>query len=143
MGQYISCLECSNCSEKTYTFDVFMDVSLPLPEPKITSSYYSKYSSASDSVSLLSCFDEFSKGELLEDFKCGKCKQKGHCSRKTRIYRLPKILVIHLKRFSFNSRYEKRKIKTSVSYPITGLHLDDYLVKSQPSEYSLYGVTHH
>lgn len=41
-----------------------------------------------------------------EDYKCDKCKSKGTCKKKLLLYKLPKILVITLKRF------ENRIIKT-------------------------------
>ena len=91
----------------------------------------------------MDCFSDFGKEEeIAEDYRCESCKKKGYCVRKTTINKLPNILVIHLKRFSFTA-YSKKKISTSVSFPITGLNLSEYCSKDISSEYNLYGISHH
>ena len=95
-------------------------------------------------MTLMDCLDEFSKTEdIAKDYKCDSCKKKGYCTKKTKIYQLPKILVIHLKRFSFASTYKKSKINASVKFPITGLDLTEYTFNTQASQYNLYGISHH
>lgn len=127
-------IKCEKCGNWSLTFDTFMDLSLPIASKSSSSkysmggssSYSSSYSSYGESsVSLSDCLDEFAKVENLDtDYKCEKCKS-GNCKRWTSIYTLPKILVIHLKWFSFTSSY-KKKISTSVNFPLTGLNLSDY-----------------
>jgi ubiquitin carboxyl-terminal hydrolase 2/21 len=56
---------------------------------------------------------------------CSRCKEKRRCTKRYTIERLPKILVIHLKRFS-KIRYNN-KINVNVDYPIEKLNMSKYL----------------
>lgn len=38
---------------------------------------------------------------LVEDFYCSGCKKQRDCSKVTELFRLPKVLVIQLKRFQY------------------------------------------
>ena len=119
----MSAIKCGNCNYESLTFDMFMDLSVPIASK---SSYKSSYYGSSDSVSLSDCLAELTKEEDLDtDYRCESCSKRGNCKKKTTIYTLPKILVIHLKRFKFSS-YSKSKISTSVSFPITGLDLSEF-----------------
>lgn len=74
-------------------------------------------------VDIYSCFDEFIKSERLgkEDaWYCPKCKEHREASKKLDLFKLPDILVIHLKRFS-HSRYHRDKIENFVSEKYTNL----------------------
>lgn len=53
---------------------------------------------------------------------CAKCKTKRRCTKKFSIQKCPKILVLHLKRFS-QSR-ARSKLNTDVDFPIENLRLD-------------------
>jgi len=104
-----------------------MDLSLPIPSKSSSykSSSYSYSSYGDTSVSLSDCLSEFAKIEDLDsDYRCENCK-KGKCKKRTTIQILPKILVIHLKWFSYSS-YSKKKISTTVTFPVTGLNLSEY-----------------
>ena len=49
-----------------------------------------------------SCFQAFSREELLtgaDQWYCAKCKEQRDILKKLELYRLPKILIIQLKRF--------------------------------------------
>jgi ubiquitin carboxyl-terminal hydrolase 4/11/15 len=55
-----------------------------------------------DQISLDSCFSAFSREELLtgaDQWYCSKCKEQRDILKKLELYRLPKILIIQLKRF--------------------------------------------
>ena len=56
------------------------------------------------------------------DRYCSGCKkhQKGKMTQ--RLYRLPDILVIHIKRFNMTARF-REKIRSKVVYPLTGLDM--------------------
>ena len=49
-------------------------------------------------------------------FKCSSCKRKVDISKDLTIYRFPKILVVHLKRFQ-QSASRATKLNTSVKFP--------------------------
>jgi ubiquitin C-terminal hydrolase len=56
---------------------------------------------------------------------CYKCKSRNAHTKRISIEKLPKVLVVHLKRFLF-SPYSY-KISTNVEYPIDGLDISKYL----------------
>lgn len=73
---------------------------------------------------------------------CPVCKVPQQASKKLDLWRLPDILVLHLKRFSF-SRYLKDKLETFVDFPIHGLDLSRYIPGKAVALYELYAVTNH
>lgn len=99
-------------------------------------------------VSLYACLETFLKEEPLgpEDmWYCPSCKKHQQASKKLDLWRLPEVLVIHLKRFSYN-RYTKNKLETLVDFPIKGLDLSNYIVsKTQElrNKYELYAISNH
>ncbi|XP_042476652.1 ubiquitin carboxyl-terminal hydrolase 8-like isoform X1 [Macadamia integrifolia] len=101
-----------------------------------------------ESVSLYACLEAFLKEEPLgpEDmWYCPGCKKHRQASKKLDLWRLPEILVIHLKRFSY-SRFMKNKLETFVDFPIHGLDLSTYIAhnNSQLSHrYMLYAISNH
>jgi len=48
---------------------------------------------------------------------CPVCKRHEQATKKFDIWQLPRVLVIHLKRFSY-TRYWRDKLDTSVDFPI-------------------------
>ena len=50
---------------------------------------------------------------LNTGFKCSKCKRKVDIEKDLTIYRFPKLLVIHLKRFCQDG-YNRSKLTTTV-----------------------------
>ncbi|KAF8323520.1 uncharacterized protein EI90DRAFT_3076907 [Cantharellus anzutake] len=78
-------------------------------------------------LNLDDCLDEFTKEERLgEDdlWYCPRCKEHRQATKKFEIWKLPDILVVHLKRFS-NSRLLRDKIDAIVEFPIEGLDLEN------------------
>ncbi|XP_057536456.1 ubiquitin carboxyl-terminal hydrolase 8 [Amaranthus tricolor] len=99
-------------------------------------------------VSLYRCLEAFLKEEPLgpEDmWYCPGCKQHRQATKKLDLWRLPEILVIHLKRFSY-SRYTKNKLETYVDFPVDNLDLSMYIAckNMQTScRYVLYAISNH
>jgi ubiquitin carboxyl-terminal hydrolase 4/11/15 len=75
---------------------------------------------------------------------CGKCRKHVQVTKKMEVYRLPKVLMIHLKRFKQHGYYGT-KINKTIHFPIEGLDLTDYLVErpERPPVYDLYAVSNH
>lgn len=76
-------------------------------------------------ISLQDCLDEFTKEEKLgEDdlWYCPRCKKHQQATKKFDIWKVPDILVVHLKRFS-NSRTLRDKIDAFIDFPVEGLDL--------------------
>ncbi|GAB2285625.1 hypothetical protein Dimus_020067 [Dionaea muscipula] len=101
-----------------------------------------------ESVSLYKCLEAFLKEEPLgpEDmWYCPRCKEHRQASKKLDLWRLPEILVIHLKRFSYN-KYMKNKLDTYVDFPVHDLDLASYIANNNthPStRYMLYAISNH
>lgn len=77
-------------------------------------------------ITLHDCLEEFTKEEKLgEDdlWYCPRCKKHQQATKRFDLWKLPEILVVHLKRFS-NSRILRDKIDTFVDFPIEGLDLE-------------------
>ncbi|XP_033100185.1 ubiquitin carboxyl-terminal hydrolase 2-like [Anneissia japonica] len=130
VGQLKSILECSECQNCSVTFDPFWDLSLPIPRNK-------------RDATLIDCLKEFTKQEVLEGEErpmCSKCKMKRKCLKSFSIQRFPKILVIHLKRFSGYS-----KLSNFVDFPVSNLDLGPFASKScnTPHRYDLIATSNH
>ncbi|CAN1171125.1 Ubiquitin carboxyl-terminal hydrolase 8, partial [Linum perenne] len=99
-------------------------------------------------VSLYSCLEAFLKEEPLgpEDmWYCPGCKEHRQASKKLDLWRLPEILVIHLKRFSYN-QYMKNKLETLVDFPTDDLDLETYISYKNEQlshRYVLYAISNH
>lgn len=56
----------------------------------------------SDDVTLEDCLREFKQEETLDDdnmWYCNKCKEHVHATKTMELYRLPRVMIITLKRF--------------------------------------------
>ncbi|XP_078162483.1 ubiquitin-specific protease 8 isoform X2 [Carex rostrata] len=102
-----------------------------------------------ESVTLYQCLDKFINEEPLgpdDMWYCPSCKEHRQASKKLDLWRLPEILVIHLKRFSYN-RYTKNKLETYVDFPICDLDLSKYITHrvddSASTHYRLYAISNH
>ncbi|CAF1870445.1 hypothetical protein Bca4012_034347 [Brassica carinata] len=102
----------------------------------------------SEPLSLYACLEAFLREEPLvpdEMWFCPQCNERRQASKKLDLWRLPEVLVIHLKRFSY-SRSMKHKLETFVNFPIHDLDLTKYVANknlSQPQLYELYALTNH
>ncbi|GLJ47751.1 hypothetical protein SUGI_1008530 [Cryptomeria japonica] len=101
-----------------------------------------------DSISLYACLEAFLSEEPLAPehmWYCPCCKERRQASKKLDLWRLPKVLVVHLKRFSY-SRSMKNKLETLVNFPIHDLDLTKYVARRhglQRHLYQLYAVSNH
>uniref|UniRef100_A0A4W3JQ38 Ubiquitin carboxyl-terminal hydrolase 8 n=1 Tax=Callorhinchus milii TaxID=7868 RepID=A0A4W3JQ38_CALMI len=132
-GQFKSTVQCLTCYKKSRTFEAFMYLSLSL--------------GTSNKCSLQDCVRMFSKEEKLTDdnrFHCSHCKTHRDATKKLEIWKLPPILLIHLKRFSFEGRW-KQKLQTNVDFPLENLDLSPYVIgpKHNIKRYNLYSASNH
>uniref|UniRef100_A0A2P2LYE8 Ubiquitin carboxyl-terminal hydrolase n=3 Tax=Rhizophora mucronata TaxID=61149 RepID=A0A2P2LYE8_RHIMU len=99
-------------------------------------------------LSLYNCLEAFLREEPLvpEDmWYCPQCKEQRQASKKLDLWRLPEVLVIHLKRFSY-SRSMKHKLETFVNFPIHDFDLTNYIANKNNTRrqlYELYALTNH
>ncbi|XP_046684242.1 ubiquitin carboxyl-terminal hydrolase 32 isoform X2 [Homalodisca vitripennis] len=80
-------------------------------------------------INLDYCLEAFTKEEQLGDeekYYCSKCKQHQLASKKLEIWRLPPILIVHLKRFQFlNGKWVKSQ--KVVKFPLHNFEPTSYL----------------
>ncbi|CAK7318591.1 Ubiquitin carboxyl-terminal hydrolase 2 [Vulpes lagopus] len=134
VGQLKSSLTCTDCGYCSTVFDPFWDLSLP-----ITKRGYPE-------VTLTDCMRLFTKEDVLDgDEKptCCRCRARKRCIKKFSIQRFPKILVLHLKRFS-ESRIRTSKLTTFVNFPLRDLDLREFASENtNHAVYNLYAVSNH
>lgn len=100
------------------------------------------------SYTLEDCLDEFTGDEKLSSddlWYCPRCKKHQRVSKKLDIWKLPEILVIHLKRFS-QDRTRGSKIDTLVDFPIDELDMRDRVLSNAEDGsliYDLYAIDNH
>uniref|UniRef100_A0AAQ4PE41 ubiquitinyl hydrolase 1 n=1 Tax=Gasterosteus aculeatus aculeatus TaxID=481459 RepID=A0AAQ4PE41_GASAC len=99
------------------------------------------------------CLNLFTKPEVLapeEAWYCPKCQQHREASKQLLLWRLPNVLIIQLKRFSFRSFIWRDKINDMVDFPVRNLDLSQFCIgqkdeeqMQQPPIYDLYAVINH
>jgi len=104
---------------------------------------------SSEAVPLSSCLDAFTEKEVLTQdnaWYCSKCREFQIASKKIDLWRLPDLLIIHLKRFSFD-RMWRQKINSLVNFPLNNLDLKKWVSPNcrltQSTTYNLYGASMH
>ncbi|XP_069470458.1 ubiquitin carboxyl-terminal hydrolase 2 isoform X2 [Ambystoma mexicanum] len=134
VGQLKSSLTCTECGYCSTVFDPFWDLSLPIAKKGYPE------------VSLMDCIRLFTKEDILDgDEKptCYRCKARRKCTKKFTIQKFPKILVLHLKRFS-EARIRTSKLSTFISFPLKDLDLREFSSDlSAHTVYNLCAVSNH
>ncbi|CAG9817810.1 unnamed protein product [Phaedon cochleariae] len=121
VGQLKSTLRCTFCGYCSETFDPFWELSLPIPQ-------------RSGQLSLSHCLDSFTSVEILDG-------EENQLARY--INKFPKILVIHLNRFSQTVEFSE-KLNTLVDFPLIGLDMSPYAAEDiVPCPYNLYAISNH
>lgn len=125
-GQMRSTLTCLTCRHTNTRFEPFMYLSLPM-------------SAACRTIS--DCLELYLAQENMvgaDQWYCGKCQAHRDATKKTDLWILPPILIVHLKRFSFNEYGQLgSKNNAEIYYPIQDWDLSHF-VCSQGSEHPLY-----
>lgn len=123
-GMLTSTLTCTYCKCHSKTFEEFNCLSLPIPSETRCNIY--------------ECLRHFLQPERIPAWECPRCNQKREAEKEIDIHRLPKILIIHLKRFSQDGRW-RQKLQTVVDFPVDS-RLD---VGHQLTTYNLLAVVNH
>lgn len=102
------------------------------------------------------CINLFTRREKLEKdnaWYCSKCKAHKEALKKMEIYKVPPVLILHLKRFktqkasSIGPFYwgQGKKINVTIDFPINGLDLREYVLgpDRENAIYDLYAVSNH
>ena len=127
---------CSICGTSSNKFEPFTTLSLSISDKSQT---------------IEDCFSKMVEEEQMEEcnkYLCDFCGVKNRSYTKTQIWNPPKILVIHLKRFSINDYgIPTGKITKKINYPIKNLSIEKFIDSSSPyiksSKYDLTSVVLH
>ncbi|KAK9513056.1 hypothetical protein O3M35_001336 [Rhynocoris fuscipes] len=98
-------------------------------------------------IDILDCISLFTTCEKLsadDAWYCPACQKHQRATKKFDLWKLARILIIHLKRFSY-SRCRHDKIDSLIDFPVNDLTLADYLTNTEgPNiKYDLIGVCNH
>lgn len=130
-GQYHSRLVCTKCNKYSNNFDPFCLTSLP-----ITSRCHNIYD----------CFDEFSRSEELDSdnqWKCEHCGELSNAQKVITFWKLPKIMIVVLKRFNYGLSLSK--INRKIDFPLDDLDMTNYVdgYYKYESKYEAFGIINH
>eukprot|EP00546_Thalassionema_frauenfeldii_P005026 CAMPEP_0178910418 /NCGR_PEP_ID=MMETSP0786-20121207/9088_1 /TAXON_ID=186022 /ORGANISM="Thalassionema frauenfeldii, Strain CCMP 1798" /LENGTH=943 /DNA_ID=CAMNT_0020582671 /DNA_START=199 /DNA_END=3026 /DNA_ORIENTATION=- len=141
-GMHRSHVTCPICGRESIKFDVYSSISVPVPTSKSQAPVY-----------LNECLEKFTEGEQLDEnnaWYCPNCKRHVCALKMLAVWSLPDILIIHLKRFTYetkNGKVERSKIEDKVLFPIENLDLTEFLLgpvdPDAPPIYNLFGVSEH
>ncbi|KAJ3373124.1 hypothetical protein GGF31_001112 [Allomyces arbusculus] len=146
-GQLQSTITCLTCGQKSVTFDVFWDLSVPLvvrrepAEPGAgRNGVYGRPVLAP--VALEDCLREFARDEELDPnewYHCPRCQRRERSSKRLQVHRAPPVLVVHLKRFASL----RAKLSVPVDFPVNHLDLSVAATAPVPATYKLVAVVQH
>lgn len=112
-SQFESRLSCQRCGHVWSTFDPYSLVPVEIPNQAVT---------------IYDCLDQFMLSEELENVICERCSEqhgKTNVDKQFRLWTLPKMLVIQLKRFNGSGR-GLRKIEKFIQAPLK-LNISKYV----------------
>ncbi|ORX84786.1 cysteine proteinase [Basidiobolus meristosporus CBS 931.73] len=135
-GQYRSTVTCTRCHKLSVSYEPFMYLTLPVSPSR----------TLLKTITLEQCFKEFTKEEQLgEDNRwfCANCQEYQQATKRIELWRLPEILIIHLKRFC-HAASRQTKVDMLVDFPLDGVDLNPWLTKSSGNmTYTLYATVNH
>ena len=129
---------CEFCNHESNRFQIFTSLQVEIPE-------------TDKDCTLYKCFDYLIKPQKLDNknkMKCDLCYRKNKASKNLSIWRPPKILVIHIKRFKKDMYGNvSQKLNNKIIFPILNLNIKKYISESSPykhlSKYNLFGINNH
>ncbi|KAH7703483.1 Ubiquitin carboxyl-terminal hydrolase family protein [Aphelenchoides avenae] len=131
----VSELRCTVCRTLSVTFEEMSQISVELPS-------HSSYATLDD------CLARHFAPVTLDGasrWNCPTCKCAQAATRETRIWKLPPVLVVHMKRFSHGvTGFVKNEME--VDFRVDGMKMANFVHLMSPeggADYHLYAVTNH
>lgn len=139
-GVAVTRVTCMTCERFTERREPFMDLSLPIPSvlgkngsapttPVSPSSDFVDGEGPNGEVTLQQCLAAFVRNETLSGhgrYFCEGCGKVQRATKSTRIAKLPPILCLHLKRFTWKGHTTRTKLTNDVDFPLDDLDLAPY-----------------
>lgn len=140
IGSFSSNIICKYCKSHAPMFENFITLSLDIPL-ELKQKYYT----------LNECIKYTLRNEKFDadnKVNCDFCGIKNRSIKQLRLWKTPKILIIHFKRFKMNEYGQQvAKITNQISYPIKNLNLSKYFDLNSPFKndvsYDLIGINVH
>ncbi|KAI9141081.1 hypothetical protein BKA69DRAFT_1038720 [Paraphysoderma sedebokerense] len=91
---------------------------------------------SSKPLNIFTCLEEFVRPEQLgesDPWYCSNCQKHQQAEKKFDLWRLPDVLVVHLKRFSHNRTF-RDKIDALVDFELEGLDLEKWVIGPKTEE---------
>ncbi|KAF8757849.1 peptidase C19 family [Rhizoctonia solani] len=117
-GQFCNQMQCLTCGQTSTTYNAFLNLSVPIPANKGVTK-----------VSLDECIKALVGREVMDNadaWHCPRCKTARRAAKQLTFSRMPPVLIIHLKRFSFKGPFTD-KLETLVDFPLKDLDLTNYM----------------
>jgi ubiquitin carboxyl-terminal hydrolase 4/11/15 len=114
-----------------------------------------KASAGKKGVTLDRCFETFTKPERLDEnnmWYCSSCKEHVRAMKTMELWKLPNVLILHLKRFEFKHALRRDKLDTLVEFPLDGLDMNVHCASRSnstfvddhvPAIYDCFAVVNH
>lgn len=139
-GSVSSNIICQYCESYAPNFENFITLSLDIP-----------FKFSEEEISLNDCFKHTLKDEKFDEankVNCDFCGIKNKSTKIIKLWKTPKILIIHFKRFKLNEYGQQvAKITNQIIYPINNLDIGEYFDENSPyknnSQYDLIGINVH
>lgn len=135
--------KCNCCYNKSITFEPFVNLQVSIPMDPKTDRF--------KDFTLSDCLNHFVKEEQLDKdnkYNCEMCGLLNRGHKTTLLWKTPKVLVIHIKRFLIDN-YGRRsqKLINNIEYPIYDLDMSPYIHPESPdkdkAKYNLIGINLH
>lgn len=133
-GLLESAVTCCTCGYSSLTRDRYMDLSLEIESP--------------DCNDLMSALRHFTRTETLSEdnlVECAHCQKRRKVTKGLRLATAPTILVLHLKRFSYDRYGRLMRLSKHISFP-SKLSIAEFMSRANrsiPRLYELVGVLVH
>ena len=111
-------------------------------DPDLKAKQEKRQTRKKNGISLDDCLNETGKSEILSEnnaWYCPNCKEHRRAEKKLELWKIPDILVMHLKRFSSNRSF-RDKLEIFVDYPVEGLDMTSRVVEHEPGKSMIYDL---
>lgn len=133
-GQLLTTVVCSVCKYKSQSFEGCSNLNLSVEDDDGTFSR------------LHECLMHFTRNEKMEGkegYKCPRCNigiadenewKIGEATQNVRIIRFPTVMVIELKKFTFDTEYQSVYIQAPIAYPVKNLDLEPFASREKEED---------